>query len=542
MEVEAPPYGGQELAVPRNSRFGFPWKCSSYCPGIVRSLLPATFVTIQDCTHLVLVVGGVIGFIMIIHVAMALQWSSFASIFKCTCSLFFIMPIMRYLIQTINQYDDRLQAKQRDAQLKKENLTRSYNELLSDMDGLLTKSAESSAGLAERSFESKRRDFQRFLERAKSRYGSNNYVGSKADSDHLLKQFRRFCVNWLAVFEECSIDPISCPKRVVTSEELTRCTSIVEVCDLCLERLRVTEVRFISVQRDQDAQILRNNRNEFRRLTDGTAIRGSGQLALANGASSSAPARQVQLGATEASGASRCGWLSFGGANGCRYQSDQTDGYPAELRFFFGKLILLSRDHALLLFCLVWGVLVMVLEYAMPKPETPVVPYIMTIEVSIIVMLVRFEELDVIQQLEREVKQLAQSTAHVEQQREKMREFWSNAQQLTELWLYRTVPRLDLYKELHSQLEDFPSEDLLSSISGANQALEELDQRLGALECWRNNGALTVESKKAFGKEVNKLCQVQEFDEILMNLQELSTNGMKALNGLPAAAPKALKP
>ena len=39
-------------------------------------------------------------------------------------------------------------------------------------------------------------------------------------------------------------------------------------------------------------------------------------------------------------------------------------------------------------------------------------------------MLMRFEELDIIQQLEREVKELARQNEQVEKQREKMTEFW----------------------------------------------------------------------------------------------------------------------
>lgn len=70
------------------------------------------------------------------------------------------------------------------------------------------------------------------------------------------------------------------------------------------------------------------------------------------------------------------------------------------------------------------------------------------------------------------MKELARQNEQVEKQREKMTEFWSNAQQLTELWLYRTVPRLDLYKEVHNQLED-SREDLLTQMAGANQQLEE---------------------------------------------------------------------
>merc|ERR1740117_348602 len=118
-------------------------------------------------------------------------------------------------MKIIAQYDDRLVSKQQHAKEERAKLTQSYNELIANMDGLLTKSAESSAGLAERSFESKRRDFQRFLERAKSRY-SQLFTGNKGENDKLVDNFRRFVLNWLRVFEECSIDPIQCPKRVVT--------------------------------------------------------------------------------------------------------------------------------------------------------------------------------------------------------------------------------------------------------------------------------------------------------------------------------------
>merc|ERR1712154_306842 len=118
-----------------------------------------------------------------------------------------------------------------------------------------------------------------------------------------------------------------------------------------------------------------------------------------------------------------------------------------------------------------------------------------------------------------EVKELAKQNKHVEEQRERMRDFWNNAQQLTELWLYRTVPRLDLYKELHSQLEDEGEEDLLTQISGANNALEGLEKKLGHLEDWRNDGELKQEDKKAFGKAVNELCQIGQLGDMLEKLE-----------------------
>lgn len=56
---------------------------------------------------------------------------------------------------------------------------------------------------------------------------------------------------------------------------------------------------------------------------------------------------------------------------------------------------------------------------------------------------------------------------------EQMHEFWGNVQTTTDLWLNRTVPRLDLVKEIHSHLEDAPGEDLIQFISVANNHIED---------------------------------------------------------------------
>merc|ERR1740121_657585 len=92
-------------------------------------------------------------------------------------------------------------------------------------------------------------------------------MGSMEHSSNTWSQFRRFCINWLHVFEECSIDPIGHPKTVVTSDELEACYSIEEVAEKCMDRLRATEVRFISIQRDQDTKILSRSQGTLRRMT-----------------------------------------------------------------------------------------------------------------------------------------------------------------------------------------------------------------------------------------------------------------------------------
>ena len=47
----------------------------------------------------------------------------------------------------------------------------------------------------------------------------------------------------------------------------------------------------------------------------------------------------------------------------------------------------------------------------------------------------------------------------------------------------------------------------LDIVRDANQCLELLEDKLPALEVWRNDGSLRLEAKKHFGKKLNHLCQ-----------------------------------
>lgn len=509
----------------------FPIELFICCPTAVKALLPGTWLKLQDWTHLILVVGTIactIQMLISIVTMVNRECQEYTLCAKEVLSLVFISPCIWYILSVISQYDDRLQAKQRAAKLEKENLAKSYNDLLSDMDGLLSKSAESSAGLAERTFESKRRDFQRFLERVKDKYKISS---SSKDGEQVLRQFKRFCQNWLKVFQECSIDPINHPKKVVDDKDLEHCTSIPQVADLCLDRLKKTEVRFISTQRDQDAQLLRKNKNDLRRMTQSEA-RHTQLLELPAPASSSA-----SLGSSRGTRKGRLSWLQLGGPRQFYIKSSQTkDSYPKEIRCFCGHLIILSFEHAKLLIGIFAGLLLIVYDvYVMATKDGfgssmfLSVLDLLVVEVCLLVMLCRFEELDIIQQLEREVKELARQNEQVEKQREKMTEFWSNAQQLTELWLYRTVPRLDLYKEVHNQLEDSSSEDLLHHMAGANQQLEDLERQLGALQDWKQDGQISPDTKKGIGKAINEISKESELDKMLEKLEEATSNKIKAL-------------
>eukprot|EP00930_Biecheleria_cincta_P001168 TRINITY_DN102334_c0_g1_i1.p1 TRINITY_DN102334_c0_g1~~TRINITY_DN102334_c0_g1_i1.p1 ORF type:complete len:518 (+),score=110.90 TRINITY_DN102334_c0_g1_i1:78-1556(+) len=485
---------------------------------MVKALLPGTMQTIQDCTHFVLVAGTFVCGIQVVMLA-AQIWHNFPSEIsvKDCVALAFFARCLCYMTSIIGQFEGKLQEKQKQARIEKDNLTRSYNDLIGEMDSLLQKSAESSAGLAERSFESKRRDFQRFLERVKSKY-SVMYSGTKKDSDQLLQQFKRFCINWLHVFQECSINPVTFPKIVVKKEEIESKQSIEQVADLLLQRLKRTEVKFITMQREQDQKILLQKKGEAKRLTQAT---GRDLLALPNSAAARSPT------GTDGTSSKTLSWFRLGGPIGCYLRRSTTeDGYPKDFRFLCGQIIILSYEHFVLLLGMVAGFVLVIYDLVclvggMGHASTLVSGLIA--EGCIMVMLLRFEELDVIQQLTREVQELSKQKEQLREQREKMTDFWETAQSTTELWLYRTVPRLDLYKEVHSQLED-EKDDLITSMSEANRQLQDLENKLGALEAWRKDGKIQTEEKKKFGKIINGICQEQDLTEVLTQL-ETSLNG-----------------
>lgn len=449
--------------------------------------------------------------------------------------LLFAAPMSIYCSKVINQYDERLQKKQKLVKKEKENLLNCYKGLLSDMDTLLSKSTESASGLAERSFESKRRDFQRFLDRLKLRFPSGGVV---KETSSMVDQFRKFVLNWLRVFEECSIDPVANPKSVVTPEELEGLSSIADIAVFVSDRLTTTEVKFITEQRKNDNDDLKRdkenlaNMNQGKNLiaiTDGREGNNQGKSDNHHGASGSF----VQ--AVGAAASRQCTWFTCGvmGCSLCKPSSNQQEGCPREFLCGCFELIILSRQHLNLVFSFFLGLCTVGLSAylyieAMGGSESEeaqqvgILVFMVLSLFSLVVILIKFEQIDVVQQLEREVQELMAQNKIVEENRQRMRHFWNQAQQLTELWLYRTVPRLDLCKELHSQLEDTQNDkELLTHMQAANRGLMDIEAKLGSLEDWKGEGGIKVEDKKAFGKIINEVCQEQDPDAVIQKIEEL---------------------
>jgi len=123
-----------------------------------------------------------------------------------------------------------------------------------------------------------------------------------------------------------------------------------------------------------------------------------------------------------------------------------------------------------------------------------------------------------------------------------MKAFWKKAQQQSDLWLHRTVPRLDLLAEVHTKLEDMDSRFALEGMTIANSKLELLHSSLGPLEYWFTDGQLTEEQKKQFDQHIANICLEQQFPALMVQLDRLNET-MKVLipqhKALPPRSPTA---
>eukprot|EP00929_Paragymnodinium_shiwhaense_P090180 TRINITY_DN50368_c0_g1_i1.p1 TRINITY_DN50368_c0_g1~~TRINITY_DN50368_c0_g1_i1.p1 ORF type:complete len:661 (-),score=186.56 TRINITY_DN50368_c0_g1_i1:127-2109(-) len=589
-ETTKSPEARRERCLPEPQRsFLFPFRIFPSDSVVVDLFVPKTWQVIQDWTHLV-VISGLFGSLALLvgSVLAILDYDTFCSRYCGTEMLAIgaVLPTLAYISKIVASYDEQIQVKTQRVALNKEALWESYSGLLASCEALLSKAAESSATMAERSFESKRRDFMRFVDRVAGRYGQQLEVASEEERRMLLEQFCRFISCWLSIFKECSVDPVQNPRLLLSPEELRRCRTFQEVATLTVDRLRSSEVAFIRAQQAEDAKAvcyLRASAEQRASLPasplatsrPAAAARGAGEIELsdisrplneesvadaetgyASGTIGGVPLRDGGLLSSLASHLAAqkwFGWLRVQAAeDGKPFSLSGGESFPQVCQVLSLQVVLLSADHALLLlgFCLGLATLV-----AQARPFNsdadiglgtkanealwmlPVWAYV----VCIFVLLARFEELDVIRRLELEVARLQEESARVAKRREEMVAFWKDMQALTDLWLQRTLPRLELLKEVHGHLEATPSLEVAVHMAAANDSLEALEARLPALERCRqpseaasdglvaaSSGAASIAGgfhsaaiAEAFGEGLTSLCrEEEELPNLLRRLQD----------------------
>jgi len=508
-------------------------------------MIPAHFKTVHSLAHLVLTIGVFTSLMMSIDTLV--NWYAYGCRTRfCQgriIPLVFVSCCLTYFIRTAAQFDESLFTKQKELKKAKDELARRYHDTVAELDACVAKSMDTQATLAERSFDAKRRDFQRFLVKVAK---DCNQPGLEEAVDDLVPEFRRFVGQWLQVFSECSMDPIATPLQIATPEELEQCGSVAEVAALVAERLKVAPVKFVSGRLDRDRERISGFRTVFHTLMRTHSAN------LASRKSTIYGVPDVESSPLLSGEWKDHRWLHLGKpSRSCGLDLEKADatGFPLELQCVCCSCVVLSREHLQLLAAIVLGAMVLYFEFFIVGPSE--LKWLLALNVilcmiCIMFVLYEFADIDNVQQLETQLRDVEKEQARLEGKQKAMMDFYDRAQTLATVWLHRTVPRLELLKQLSEEVEDWIASRSLGGLKDMNASVAELERSLPELKLWLSDGALDKRAMERLGGALAALTQAADAKATSSMMRgaggALARESERLLKGARAPERKAAKP
>jgi len=535
----------------------FPFEPFKYLPPSIVGILPGTWTRIVSLPHLVLLIAS--------FSSLAVLIETIASWHAVGCRsdycegritpIVFVAFCMLYFFRTLQQYDARLVQKQKELQVAKMELDQRYKETIQDLEGFLSQSLETEVTFAERGFDSHRRDFVRFLQ--KYREGGT----AEADDGAALPTFCSFVRRWLRYFSEASIDPFNRPLEVVPSDEIDQCKTQVEVATLVSERLSSIEVQFVSTQREKDKEEVARVRSSwttksamqkkalgFKELLCGRvpALHQSKESTGDLEEAAQPSTLSFEDDATKDSAVEEYRWVQWGESQKhFEHDPSKQDGdeetssaLPKQLNFGCVTIVLLSYEHIQLILSFFLGIAVLVLEGPILKGlKISLITETIICLMCIVFILHEFLDIDVVQQLDSQLRALEAAQLEVLQKRERIMSFYSSTQDLGDLWLHHTIPHLDLIKRFYDSLLDIPVEEHPGLINGMEEQLEALEQSIPPLEDWRGDSIVSEKSKKAFSNTISEFVRKNRGIKEALPLMPQCSRDVRIALGLETADP-----
>eukprot|EP00411_Alexandrium_monilatum_P062449 CAMPEP_0175547378 /NCGR_PEP_ID=MMETSP0096-20121207/30262_1 /TAXON_ID=311494 /ORGANISM="Alexandrium monilatum, Strain CCMP3105" /LENGTH=581 /DNA_ID=CAMNT_0016850361 /DNA_START=23 /DNA_END=1768 /DNA_ORIENTATION=- len=515
----------------------FPLEPFHFLPPGVLVVIPTHLKKVQCLSHLVLLLGLLTSAGLAIDTIV--NWSRWGC--RTTYCQGRILPLvfvafsLFYFLRTVEQFDEDLVVKQKEIEKAKDDLGKSYTETVAELDACVAKSMDTQATLAERNFDAKRRDFQRFMSKVVKDHAPGHVVDNALGGSSLLHEFRRFVVQWLQVFSECAIDPVAKPLRPVTAQELDACGSIREVAGLVSDRLRAMQVKFISTQLDRDKKEISSFRSVWDTMTQAQAKSiESKRKSVAGGPRAF---RDEETGVMSFEGGlfrpdpkkedTSLRWFQVGKSSQmCDVKKDSADetGFPVELHFCRCRCVFLSCEHLQLVLAVFVGVMIMYVEmfvagYAKWALEANVCVCV----VCVLFVLYEFVNLDIVKHLEMQLQDVLKEKERLEEKRAAMLDFYSKAQHLAEVWLHRTVPRLDILKQFSEELEDSLEEKDLPLLQSMNASMAALEHSLPALPLWLATTIMDEKTRRTLGEAMTTVTRAAGIKESLALMPKCSS-------------------
>ncbi|CAE7237176.1 unnamed protein product, partial [Symbiodinium sp. KB8] len=398
------------------------------------------------------------------------------------------------------------------------------------------------ASLAERGLDSHRRDFHTFLLKGMARRLTGSTIEISPES------FISFIVQYLAIFEECAVDPIHEPYILATEEELrSKCASAAEIAELVGNRAKAKEVRFLGNHVEEAKKKASGLRQKWKKVTHVPRkvlrLTGLGRWVKRRKNPKTGDEEEGSFG-TFSHGAvaepRELKWfrIDIGCGIGIETAGDEDEGsFPVQIHGFLFSCTVLSPEHVQLLVSIVTGIPLLILSCVAVREYSRA----LTCSIAVALLctsfvLYDFLEIDAVQRMEIQIQEMQAAVAMVQQRRERMLEFFGKLHQLADLWLYRTLPRLEFMKMLSESLQDAEDADMAKHLQEIVAKVGILEDSLMPLSAWESD-QMSRETKKGLADSITRLTR-SSADDALKQVPTVSKEMSEMKIRLLAAPPQ----
>mmetsp|Transcript_121784 Transcript_121784/g.171342 ORF Transcript_121784/g.171342 Transcript_121784/m.171342 type:complete len:574 (-) Transcript_121784:37-1758(-) len=429
--------------------------------------------------------------------------------------LFCLQHFFKHLVE----YSADLQTRSIRLQASRSQVSETFNDTVTEMDSMLNKSADTQASLAERGLDSHRRDFHTFLLKGMVRKLAGSTIEVSPES------FISFIVQYLAIFEECAVDPIHEPYILATQEELrAKCASAAEVAELVGNRAKAKEVRFLGNHVEEAKKKASGLRQKWKKVTHVPRkvlrLTGLGRWVKRRKNPKTGDEEEGSFGTFSHDGVAEpreLKWfrIDIGCGIGIETAGDEEEGsFPVQIHGLLFSCTVLSPEHVQLLVSIVTGMPLLILSCVAVREYSRA----LTCSIAVALLctsfvLYDFLEIDAVQRMEIQIQEMQAAVAMVQQRRERMLEFFGKLHQLADLWLYRTLPRLEFMKLLSESLQDAEDADMAKHLQDIVAKVGILEDSLMPLSAWESD-QLSRETKKGLADSITRLTRSSANDAL----------------------------
>eukprot|EP00435_Cladocopium_sp_Y103_P017692 s1546_g4.t1 len=512
-------------------------------PTCYYSYLPSYVRQVHSFPHLVLLTGMVANCSLFIQLVLTWKyweeekhapWDYTVVIASCI----FAVVSLQLLHMELVQYSVDLHTCSTEAQKSKDQMMNTFNGMVSDLDTMLAKSADTQAALAERSLDSHRRDLANFLLKG---------IVSKVRSfrDFPTPDFLAFLLLYLKIFEECSAYPLEEPFVIASEDEVMETgAAIIDTVEMVGKKAKATEVKFLKKKVDTAKKSSSTLRQKWKRATfvpkKVMSLTGFSKLVkVVKKKKKPQESKKEELKEEEQefeftlpaafdsdmTKEQEIKWLRFDMNGRFQIEMEDDDPFPVQMKLFLFSCTVLSPEHARLLFSFFIGVPLLVLNIVVVSPPYTVVISSMSVTLICIAFVLHdFLDIDAIQRMEIQIKEMQATVAAVEERRQQMVDFFGRVHRLADFWLHRTLPRLELMKLCGDALEDAEEPEMEPLLVEIVTKVRKLEDSLLPISLWQKEGLKEADKKKRselLSKLTSRACAKYALQEMPAVAQEL---------------------